>query len=397
MVPYLIVLSFYVTSFLLATVLSTPMCSELVVPVQITANNAVQSLRNSRASKILDPDLDTTGLLALLSSGINLPFTSLIEGSYDIAGRYCEPEVDVPSRRNTLQLLAHPATYDRNYWSGGGSPGFGFDGDMYSWVSYASLQGYPTFAFDRLGNGNSSHPNGITVVQCPAQAATVHEMILLARNGALPFPRNFDKIIFVGESLGSLVGNYLNVNYPQDADATILAGFAKDWVTVIPGFTFTAGLLPALGVQPSRYGNLDPSYLEASIQSGVEFLLFYGPNTYYDRTFILQDYANRGIITLGEAASGALVPTALSYKGPVLVIDGEQDTVFCGFLALEFLGPGNCGSGPTSKPALTNIIYPSASNYTSYIVPNSGHCWAHQTNAQMGFKYSHDWLSGLGF
>jgi hypothetical protein len=138
------------------------------------------------------------------------------------------------------------------------------------------------------------------------------------------------------------------------------------------GFTVTAGLLPAFSVDPVKYGNLDLSYLEATIQSGVEFLLFYGPNVHYNRTFILQDYTNRGTITLGEAASGALVPTAPQYKGPVLVIDGEQDVVFCGFLGLELLGTGNCGVGSASKPALTKIIYPAA-NYSvsSYSIPPS--------------------------
>lgn len=129
------------------------------------------------------------------------------------------------------------------------------------------------------------------------------------------------------------------------------------------GFTITAGLLPAFGVDPVKYRNLDPSYLEATIQPGVEFLLFYGPKIYYNRDFILQDYANRGTITIGEAASGALVPTASQYKGPVLVIDGEQDVVFCGTLGLEFLGTGNCGVGSTSKPAMTSITYPAA-NYS---------------------------------
>lgn len=56
-------------------------------------------------------------------------------------------------------------------WSGGAYPGFGFNDPEYSWVDYASQEGYPTLAIDRLGNGNSSHPNGITEVQCPAQAA----------------------------------------------------------------------------------------------------------------------------------------------------------------------------------------------------------------------------------
>lgn len=130
-----------------------------------------------------------------------------------------------------------------------------------------------------------------------------------------------------------------------------------------PGFTITAGLTPAFAVDPVKHGNLDPSYLEATVESGAEFLLFYGPDVYYNRTFIHQDYLNRGTITIGEAASCALVPTASDYKNPVLVIDGEQDTVFCGSLGLEPLGPGNCGFGSTSKPAQTQIIYPSA-NYS---------------------------------
>jgi pimeloyl-ACP methyl ester carboxylesterase len=95
-------------------------------------------------------------------------------------------------------------------WSGGGYPGYGYAGDNYSWVATASKQGYPTFAFDRLGNGNSTLANGITEVQCPAQAATVHEMVAIIRSGPTggsPLPRAFDKIILVGSSLGSIVAN----------------------------------------------------------------------------------------------------------------------------------------------------------------------------------------------
>lgn len=67
--------------------------------------------------KILPPNIDTAGLLAFIASGANLVFKSVVSGSYNIAGRYCEPEVYVASRQKTLQLLAHPATYNRNYVS----------------------------------------------------------------------------------------------------------------------------------------------------------------------------------------------------------------------------------------------------------------------------------------
>ena len=108
-------------------------------------------------------------------------------------------------------------------------------------------------------------------------------------------------------------------------------------------------MLPALSVQPAKYGTLDPSYLEASMQSGVEYLLFYGPDIYYNRTFILEDYNNRGTITIGEAATGALVPVAHNHENPVLVIDGQQDVVFCGSFGLQLFGPGDCGYGPSAS------------------------------------------------
>ena len=55
-----------------------------------------------------------------------------VRGTYNIAGRYCEPEVDIPSRRSALQLLAHPATYDRNYVRSPPRP------DTYTFYGFAS-------------------------------------------------------------------------------------------------------------------------------------------------------------------------------------------------------------------------------------------------------------------
>ena len=82
-----------------------PTCYEVIIPVTITARNAV-----------LSPNL-TLNPLNIPAEIIGLTF-STVTGKFDIAGRYWEPEVDIASRRNTLQVLAHPATYDRNYVSG---------------------------------------------------------------------------------------------------------------------------------------------------------------------------------------------------------------------------------------------------------------------------------------
>jgi hypothetical protein len=109
-----------------------PVCREIVVPVTITCDNSVRtrpysiisskrpvSDKNADRSlhQIISPTLDLGSQVGLLSSVVGLFFGLTVLGTYDIRGTYCEPEVNIPSRSNTLQLLAHPATYDRNYVS----------------------------------------------------------------------------------------------------------------------------------------------------------------------------------------------------------------------------------------------------------------------------------------
>jgi hypothetical protein len=97
-----------------------PTCFEAVIPVSITSTNI-----------LLDQEYTLTEFASSLNSLNSIlhsifeaiePIESLlnfktgqVQGQYNIAGRYCELEVRIPSRANTLQLLAHPATYDRNY------------------------------------------------------------------------------------------------------------------------------------------------------------------------------------------------------------------------------------------------------------------------------------------
>ena len=96
-----------------------PKCTEVVIPVNVTATNL-----------LLDPTYTlnefSSSLNSVLSNIFSLlePIESLlnfqrgqIKGKYIITGRYCEPEVSIATHANTLQLLAHPATYDRNYVS----------------------------------------------------------------------------------------------------------------------------------------------------------------------------------------------------------------------------------------------------------------------------------------
>jgi hypothetical protein len=84
-----------------------PTCRELVIPVTIKGTNI--NIPSNGLGFITMPNI-LSGIVQGLFQTINL-----FDGTYNIAGRYCEPEVTIPSRQNTLQLLLHPATYDRNY------------------------------------------------------------------------------------------------------------------------------------------------------------------------------------------------------------------------------------------------------------------------------------------
>jgi hypothetical protein len=86
-----------------------PTCHELVIPVTIKGHNL------NVPSNGLDL-LTTPNILSGLVQGI-FQTINLFDGTYNIAGRYCEPENFNASRQQTLQLLLHPATYDRNYVS----------------------------------------------------------------------------------------------------------------------------------------------------------------------------------------------------------------------------------------------------------------------------------------
>jgi pimeloyl-ACP methyl ester carboxylesterase len=261
-------------------------------------------------------------------------------------------------------------------------------------VAYASQQGYPTLAIDRLGHGVSDYPDPILVVQDPAHVEITNALIQAARAGTAPLPRAFDKIIYVGHSFGSLIGNLFNSKYPTALDATILTGWSNYFLVDVIPVAFTLLLLPASIVDPLRFGDLELCYLEATFEArDVAAFFLEGA---YDPKLQALDYARRGLVTCGELVTMFFsLAEAREYAAPVLVVTGDEDDIFCN--PLINLLPASCGSGPTSMLAQARALYPAASVYDWYAVPNAGHCWNLHYTAQKGFNASHAWLTGLGF
>ena len=329
----------------------------------------------------------------ILSSGpkcSNVTFTVTPEipgGPFNMRGRFCEPEVDVPSNRDRLQILVHGITFDRNYWSALDLPGYETN---HSWIDYASKQGYPTLSVDRLGNGVSDHPDRTFAVTLSNHVDTFHDLITQIRNNR-SLGRSFAEIIYVGHSYGSLVGNLLSEDHPSDVDRLVLTGFSKQTLLTIAGKSFTTALFPAPFIDTGRFGRLSLSYLSSNSKSGRHHLCFSTTNS-YPPEMADRDFAQRGTVSLGEVFTGIPAPyPAPAYPGKVFVLTGDEDSIFCSrFLGL---GKSDCGTSESGLVVDTSKLYPSAASYDVHVPANTGHCLNLHYTARESFKAVHDWLN----
>jgi pimeloyl-ACP methyl ester carboxylesterase len=258
-------------------------------------------------------------------------------------------------------------------------------------VNYASKQGYPTLAIDRLGNGASDKPDPIIYVQYPFHVEILHKLLRQIRGleSGSALPRTFNKIIFVGHSFGSIIGNALVAKYPNDVDSLLLTGYSNNILLNGPGVALNSAFLPTRLVMPTnpKYNILPLGYLQLALHSAFDYL-FYHPGG-FDPALEQQDYTNRGTVSAGELATATLgINTAAAFTGPVYVVTGKYDNIFC---------DTDCGTETSGELVNTRVDYPAASSFDVHIVPNAGHCWHNHYTAGDAFINVHSWLASKGF
>ena len=231
-------------------------CKEVKFTVSGTAQN-----RNISS-------VDFTNLDALTAALANNDFPTFeVSGSQEIAAWYCEPS-RLSLEIDALQILNGPITTNREYWTAlGGTalaspPNEPYNVDLYSWVDYARKEGYATLAIDHLGTGNSSHPDPMNIVQSPYEVELYHDLVqqIKGATGNCPLPRTFQRLIYVGASYGSVIGNLMAKEHPEDFKEIILTGWSKSVLPSLPGIA-SLGAMPASQVDPSRFGDLPAGYL----------------------------------------------------------------------------------------------------------------------------------------
>ncbi|TVY82352.1 hypothetical protein LSUE1_G002404 [Lachnellula suecica] len=382
-----------------------PTCTDFVIPIQASAPTQVFP---QPPANITDP----TALLNYVTSFgsgsagglLGAVGTVITSGNYNISMRYCEPQVADASRADTLQFLVHGISYDKNYWNGLGY-------DEYSWVDYATNQGYPTLAIDNLGNGESEHPDALLVTQMTIQVEIMHNIITMLRAGRLPkLATKFSKVLLVGKfivplarnsepkilghSYGSICGNALATHYPTDIDTFVFTGYSGRFAFgAIP--LLEGAPIPAIAENPERFSSIiDPLYFAQSVGSGRTATFYTNPSSLggFNQAAADYDFANEGTVALGEVVTIFYgLGTASDYTGNILVLTGENDAVACNSLPAP-----DCGSGADSVPAQAGAFFPKA-NYTVVIPELTGHSVTLHNTAQQSFKVAHDFLSEKGF
>lgn len=163
---------------------ANPNCTSLRIPLTVTANSEVFPIPGAGLN-YNDPGAINALVQTVIGDGFAAyPFIPTTFNGI-IAARYCPPEVNVANRTNVIQMFMSGVTENNLYWFGLGYP-TGFNGDMYSTVDYASKQGYPTLVIDRIGVGNSTHPDPITVQQVNIETAISHSLVTMLKAGTVP-------------------------------------------------------------------------------------------------------------------------------------------------------------------------------------------------------------------
>ncbi|KAK4506535.1 hypothetical protein PRZ48_000267 [Zasmidium cellare] len=298
-----------------------------------------------------------------------------VNGTYDIAATLCIPANSTAGKDvKGVQLLTHGIGFDRHYWDF--APG-------YSYVDVAAQYNYATFFYDRLGVGESSKPDFLTV-QSPLEVEIANCLATSLRQGHFS-NLTFSKVVGAGHSFGSIITQAITAQYPSSLDAAILTGFSAN-STAMPVFLQANNFAIASHDNPYRFSTLSNGYLAASSIISNQIAFFRAPN--FDPQVLSLADATKGTVTLGELFSTtAVTEPAKNWTKPVAVVNGDNDLPFCF---------GNC-SYPTNlaQGALT-MLYPATKKTGTYLAPTTGHGLNLHYTAVEAYHYIQDFLNKNG-
>ncbi|KAJ5766005.1 uncharacterized protein N7511_003621 [Penicillium nucicola] len=367
---------------IMAGVASAKTCYDMTVKVPITARNGV-------FDKISTPqtNLDATAFaLHASTQAANVTADVLsgyatISGLYDISAQYCMPDKGGDSP-HVLQILTHGMGFDKSYWD------LPYQNYNYSYVDHALSQGYHTLAYDRLGLGKSSHGDAKNEIQSFLELEALAQLTRMVREGSISDSciKQPSKIVHVGHSFGSAQTYGLTAKYPDLSDGIILTGFSMN--ASFMGMFISGANFQQARLDKGRESDYTAGYFTSGDISNNMYLYFAPGN--FDTDLLAYAEATKQPSTIGEILTVASMAPLNQFAGPVYIINGDKDIPFCG---------GDCfatGGAAVSIAAAAEPVFPSASTFSAYIQPNTGHGINLHYNATGAYQQIHNFLRANG-
>lgn len=289
-----------------------------------------------------------------------------------ISATLCVPATWSASGRQ-VDVLVHGGSYNRSYWNWPQGDG------KYSYVRRALADGRATFAYDRLGVGESSRPPS-TRVSVGTDAYVLHQLVRGLR-------ADYPTINVVTHSIGGLVGIEEAARF-GDIDRLVVTGMLHGTGVGIGGLRTFTNFYPAMLDPVVSADTADVGWV-TTLPGTRDDVFFHPPAA--DPAVIAYDEAHKDVTTELTLATSALVnklPPALNstsrVRVPVLVMVGEHDALFCGLLL-------DCRDRQAVQQSEA-AFYPRAASLTILTVPDTGHNLALHRSSNITHSTVSEWL-----
>ncbi len=281
-----------------------------------------------------------------------------------------------PTSNTPVQILIHGGAYNHTYWD---SP---FKPETYSYVRAATMRGYVTLNFDRLGYGQSDRPLAATLDFNVAGFVT-HQLVQTLRDGLLGI--RFTKVILNGHSMGALAAENEAANY-HDVDGLIVSGIGHN-------FNLSPNLLtifvPA-ATDPKYVGQVAAATYLTSQPNGRAGV-FIAPGSYDPDIVPYEEGVEKDTLAPTELTALTVDTSDLNQltqriTTPTLFAQGRYDQLWCN-------RSGDCQTDPQ---ALKEPSYWPATSFTRVVIPDAGHSINSNKTATTFYDATFSWLQQHG-
>ncbi|KAK3353891.1 Alpha/Beta hydrolase protein [Lasiosphaeria hispida] len=382
MAPSLVAVSLLLLAAATGPVLGKPLssqktCTDVEIPLTVTSTNIGFGLPKFQTNFDVANFIDTVSSRNATTSGTVVAAPHNVTATYTISATFCKPKQALPAeRQNTVLLATHGLAFDRSYWDPA------LDKADYSFVDAAIGRGYSVFYYDRLGVGKSSPVSGY-VAQLFNQVAILTEITKRVKAGKYVGGKP-DKVVLVGHSFGSTTSLNTAVDNVGLADGLVLTGFSFN-STFLNAIGFVEAVAPRIAAaqQPSKWAHLDTGYLtSADIYSGVTN--FFKAPDYSQAVAKYADATKTPFAVTELITTGLISHPPYAFAGPVLLITGQYDFIFC---------TSDC-DGALETPAAQ--FFGKAKPFKAISYPGAGHGLNLHLNAAGAFKEILDFVAASG-